>query len=82
MGIEPNNKSSVLFGSLFESSRFCSVRFGVSFIKFEFGSVRRFSLGIEFEFSSVRFVKLNITVSSMVCFVGYADFVNVYTSVA
>jgi hypothetical protein len=33
MGIEPNNKSSVLFGSLFESCRFCSVRFGASFYK-------------------------------------------------
>jgi hypothetical protein len=40
MGIEPNNKSSVLFGSLFESSRFCSVRFGVSFykVRVRFGS--------------------------------------------
>jgi hypothetical protein len=82
MGIEPNNRSSVLFGSLFESSRFCSVRFDISRYEVRVGSVRWFSVGIEFEFCSVRFVKLNINISSKVCFVGYADFVNLYASVA
>lgn len=62
-GIKLNNKSSVLFGSLFESSWFSSVRFAYHVKKFEFGSVCLFSVGIEFDFCSVRFVKLKTNVN-------------------